>query len=426
MGTFGETSSCKAATEPDEEMTFPTIAETAYDTPPNGGFQAWLQVAGSFLIFFNSWGTVNAFGAFQAYYESGLLKDQSSSDISWIGAIQAFLLLLVGVVTGPLYDSGYFRTLVITGSFLVMCGFMALSVCTQYWQVLLAQAICVGLGNGCLYIPSVAIIPQYFSSRKAIALAIGASGSSFGGVIYPIAFRELQPRIGFPWATRVLGFLVLATTLVPITLMRVRQAPKQKRVLTEVSAFKEPPYALFCAAMFFGYIGFFNPIFYIESYALHNNTTGAELGFYLVAILNAASIPGRIVPGLLNKYLGSLNILLGSAFISATLSFCWIAIHNQGGLISLAVLYGFFSGAFVSLPAVALTTLTPDLRTLGTRIGMCTVCSGLGSLCGSPVAGAILDRSGSYLGVQLYSGLTTGITGVLLLFASFFKKSDSR
>ncbi|KAB8234462.1 MFS general substrate transporter [Aspergillus alliaceus] len=407
-------------------MTFPTIAETAYDTPPNGGFQAWLQVAGSFLIFFNSWGTVNAFGAFQAYYESGLLKDQSSSDISWIGAIQAFLLLLVGVVTGPLYDSGYFRTLVITGSFLVMCGFMALSVCTQYWQVLLAQAICVGLGNGCLYIPSVAIIPQYFSSRKAIALAIGASGSSFGGVIYPIAFRELQPRIGFPWATRVLGFLVLATTLVPITLMRVRQAPKQKRVLTEVSAFKEPPYALFCAAMFFGYIGFFNPIFYIESYALHNNTTGAELGFYLVAILNAASIPGRIVPGLLNKYLGSLNILLGSAFISATLSFCWIAIHNQGGLISLAVLYGFFSGAFVSLPAVALTTLTPDLRTLGTRIGMCTVCSGLGSLCGSPVAGAILDRSGSYLGVQLYSGLTTGITGVLLLFASFFKKSDSR
>ncbi|KAE8387817.1 MFS general substrate transporter [Aspergillus alliaceus] len=407
-------------------MTFPTIAETAYDTPPNGGFQAWLQVAGSFLIFFNSWGTVNAFGAFQAYYESGLLKDQSSSDISWIGAIQAFLLLLVGVVTGPLYDSGYFRTLVITGSFLVMCGFMALSVCTQYWQVLLAQAICVGLGNGCLYIPSVAIIPQYFSSRKAIALAIGASGSSFGGVIYPIAFRELQPRIGFPWATRVLGFLVLATTLVPITLMRVRQAPKQKRVLTEVSAFKEPPYALFCAAIFFGYIGFFNPIFYIESYALHNNTTGAELGFYLVAILNAASIPGRIVPGLLNKYLGSLNILLGSAFISATLSFCWIAIRNQGGLISLAVLYGFFSGAFVSLPAVALTTLTPDLRTLGTRIGMCTVCSGLGSLCGSPVAGAILDRSGSYLGVQLYSGLTTGITGVLLLFASFFKKSDSR
>jgi hypothetical protein len=30
--------------------------------PPNGGFQAWLQVAGSFFLFFNCWGTVNAFG----------------------------------------------------------------------------------------------------------------------------------------------------------------------------------------------------------------------------------------------------------------------------------------------------------------------------------------------------------------------------
>ena len=28
---------------------------TAYTTPPNGGLQAWLQVTGSFFLFFNSW-----------------------------------------------------------------------------------------------------------------------------------------------------------------------------------------------------------------------------------------------------------------------------------------------------------------------------------------------------------------------------------
>jgi hypothetical protein len=29
--------------------------ETAYSAPVNGGLQAWLQVAGSFFLFFNSW-----------------------------------------------------------------------------------------------------------------------------------------------------------------------------------------------------------------------------------------------------------------------------------------------------------------------------------------------------------------------------------
>ncbi|PYH75146.1 putative MFS monocarboxylate transporter [Aspergillus vadensis CBS 113365] len=373
---------------------------TAYTTPPNGGLQAWLQVAGSFFLFFNSWGTVNTYGAFQTYYEIGLLKDQSSSDISWIGAIQAFLLLLIGVITGPLYDSGYFYILILTGSALIVVGFMTLSLCTSYWQVLLAQAFCIGLGNGCLYIPSVAIIPKYFSSRRPIAIALAASGSSLGGVLYPIIFRQLQPRIGFGWATRTLGFIALATTAFSMSVMRVRQIPKHRRVLTELSAFKEIPYTLFCVAMFFGYIGFFNPIFYVEAYAIQKHAVGEPLAFYLVSILNAASVPGRIIPGLLAPRFGPLNILLDSAVI---------------------ILYGFFSGAFVALPAVALTSLTPNLDTLGTRLGMCSVLCGLGSLCGSPVAGAILDNTGSYLGVQLYSGLSIVATGLLLLFARISK-----
>lgn len=28
---------------------------TAYDAPPNRGFQAWMQVVGSFFLFLNSW-----------------------------------------------------------------------------------------------------------------------------------------------------------------------------------------------------------------------------------------------------------------------------------------------------------------------------------------------------------------------------------
>lgn len=35
----------------------PTVVDDASpsDEPPNGGLHAWLQVAGSFFLFFNSW-----------------------------------------------------------------------------------------------------------------------------------------------------------------------------------------------------------------------------------------------------------------------------------------------------------------------------------------------------------------------------------
>lgn len=33
---------------------------------PEGGLQAWLAVAGSFLVYFASFGVINSFGTFQA------------------------------------------------------------------------------------------------------------------------------------------------------------------------------------------------------------------------------------------------------------------------------------------------------------------------------------------------------------------------
>lgn len=149
--------------------------------PPDGGLEAWLQVGGAFCLFFNTWGLLNTFGVYQTYYESGALFQASSSTIAWIGAVQGFLLLLIGFLTGPLFDRGYFRLLILTGSFGIVFGYMMLSLCHTYWQVILAQGVVVGLGTGCLFIPSVAIMPAYFKKNLGLALGIASSGSSTGG-----------------------------------------------------------------------------------------------------------------------------------------------------------------------------------------------------------------------------------------------------
>lgn len=360
---------------------------------------------------------MNAFGAYQTYYENNPLWHESPSNISWIGSIQAFLLLLIGVVTGPAYDAGYFRALITTGAVLIPFGFMMTSLAKEYWQTMLAQAFCIGIGNGCLFIPSVAILPQYFSTKKSLANGLAAAGSSFGGVIYPIVFRRLEQQIGFGWATRVIGFISLVTCWFSVLVMRPRIVPKHKRQWTDLAAFKELPYTLFCIAMFFGFIGFYGPIYYIQPYAIQTRTTTENLGFYLLSMLNAASIPGRILPNTIADYTGPLNVLIPCSGITGILALIWIGIKTQGGTIAFALLYGFFSGGFVSMPPVAIVTLTPDMRKLGTRMGQCFFISAFGLLVGTPVSGAILSESGKWIGVQLFSGITIFITCMLLLWA---------
>src|ERR1700712_1236207 len=129
-----------------------------------------LQVIASFLINVNNWGLVNSFGVFQSYYQSRLLSHHSPLSIAFIGTLQGALLLIVGFISGPLFDAGYFRLLLVTASSGLVFAFMTLSLCTQYYQVFLSQGVLLGICGGLLYIPSVAVIPVYFKNRRGLAL----------------------------------------------------------------------------------------------------------------------------------------------------------------------------------------------------------------------------------------------------------------
>lgn len=362
-------------------------------------------------------GIINTWGAYQTFYEQDLLSHMSSSNIAWIGSLQAFLLMLFGVVTGPLFDAGYFRWLLSFGNVMLPFGLMMVSISTEFWHLILAQGIVIGLSSGCLFVPSVAILPQYFQKRRGLANGLAASGSSVGGVVYPIMFNQLRQQVGFPWATRALGFLCFGTITFAQTLMRLRFSPKEKRKLLLLSAFKEPPYVMFCIAMFLGFLGFYNFLFYVQPYAIDTGIVNATLGFYLLSMLNAGSTFGRIFPNFVADHIGPLNVLIPAASLTAVLAFAWIRVHNPPGIIVLSVLYGLCSGGFVSLPPVVMAWMTKDVRELGTRLGMVFAVTSVGLLIGTPIGGAILSAEGSYLGVQLFAAcsLITASVGFVIM-----------
>lgn len=342
--------------------------------------------------------------------------------------MQGFLLFLVGVIVGPIFDKGYLRSLVAIGAFLVVFGLMMTSLSTEYYQLFLAHGVTVGIGCAFLFLPSIAIVATYFTSRRAVATGITASGGSIGAVIYPIMFHKLINQVGFGWTTRIIAFVALAGLSVSLLVLKRRlPPPKQSRSLLDLGALKEPPFLVFAFGLFCCFVGLYFPFFYLQSYFtdyLHNDSS---LSFYIFSVLNAASVLGRITPGLLADRVGGLNTLVPISLLASILAFVWIGVHDMAGAVVFACFYGFASGAIVSLPPSILTRMSPNMTVVGTRLGMIFMFAGCGFLIGTPIASLLLDLAKvEFWKAQLFSGMFVAVGTIcfVILRLMLMKKVD--
>lgn len=126
------------------------------------------------------------FGIFQAYYETHQLSSATPSTISWIGSIQVWLVLVLGSISGPLFDAGYLRSLVASGTTLYVISFMLTSISTEYYHFLLSQGFGVGIGMGTMFSPALSCMGQHFARSKyrTIAFGIFSVGNSLGGLFW--------------------------------------------------------------------------------------------------------------------------------------------------------------------------------------------------------------------------------------------------
>lgn len=219
--------------------------------PPDGGLQAWTQCACVHLTIFSTFGYISSFGVFQTYYQNTL--GVSPSAISWIGSIQIFLLFGIGTFSGRATDAGLFRPVYVTGAVFQIIGIFGQAECKTYWQLFLSQALCIGIANGLQFCPVMSLITTYFAKRRALVVGITALGSCTGGIVFPIVVQQLLPRIGYPWTIRVIGFIMVAINVITIALLRTRLPPRKSGPLVDWPSLREPPFVLYCVAMFFNF-----------------------------------------------------------------------------------------------------------------------------------------------------------------------------
>ncbi|KAK4861799.1 hypothetical protein LT330_003834 [Penicillium expansum] len=376
--------------------------------PPDGGFHAWAQVVAGHLVVALTWGYASSFGVFQNHYESTL--PQTPSDISWIGGFQVFCLLFISTLSGRATDAGLARPVVALGRLLLVIGTFMTSLAVEYWQIFLAQGLCIGIGQGLMWLPTVTLISTYFVRSRVFALTAAATGTRF------------------PWAVRCMGFVILFMVIITLALLRPRLPPRKAGPLGEWSAFKEPAYMLFTLGVFLLYWTLYFAFFYVQVYATEKLGLSQEAGVNLIIVTNALGIPIRAPCGYLaDRYTGPLNLLIPWVALCIILMFCWAAVHTVAELYVFAVFYGLASAAAMALFAGTIPSLTKDLDKIGTRVGMSLSMISFGPLTGPSVAGALIARTGGgYLAGQIWAGHSTHLNATTKEITAALARANCR
>ncbi|EGP91145.1 unnamed protein product [Zymoseptoria tritici ST99CH_3D1] len=388
--------------------------------PPNGGLHAWTQVACGGLVIMCTWGWVNSYGTFQSYYirELGL----SSSTVSWIGSIQNFLTFVIGAFSGRLLDAGWFVPCFAVGSLIQVLGIFCMSLSTKYWQLLLTQGIMTGIGGGIIFTPTMGLIGSYFSTRRALAVGCATLGNSIGGMIYPVIVQQLLPKVGFAWTARVLGFVNLACLGLALVYLRPRLPPRKSGPMVDLSAFKEPTYALLVAGLFMfmwpNYYTFYN----ITAYGTQRLNLPFTSATTLTIVLNGVGLPFRIIPPLCADRFGQFNVVVPILACFAIVQFTWLAVTSIPGLYVFTTFYGIASASFQCLIPSTMASITPEMNRFGTRLGMMFSTVSIAALTGPPLGGAIQGAmDGRWWGAQTWAGIGLALCFALMLGARVSK-----
>ncbi|KAF3403517.1 putative transporter MCH4 [Penicillium rolfsii] len=398
------------------EGTFP---ESRDEFVPDRGLRAWLQVLGSFMLLFSAGGMANTYGAYQDFYQTSNRLQASTSAISWIGSTQTALILGLGLITGPLYDNGYFFQLVWAGSFLIILGQMMLSLCSSYWQTFAAQTLCMGIGGGLVFSPSLSILAAYFDQRIELAMGIAASGAGIGGVVLPMMFNRMISTVKFEWTVRAMGLVLAFSICIALAVFRPYPQPRSRRPwlkLVDWQMFREAASVSLLLGVLLTSITIYIPPFYIQTYASSNHVANDALVLAILPVFTACNVVGCICLNTVAKRVGPFNVLAFSVLVSGCLVFTLFDLQNKGTLVAYSILGGFFSASIYSLPPACYVKLAPAPEVVGSRMGMGYAAMMIGGLVGPPIAGALLDRYG-FDAVWVISGAGS-IAGALLMILS--------
>ncbi|XP_038133650.1 solute carrier family 16 member 6b isoform X1 [Cyprinodon tularosa] len=180
------------------------LGPNVYPAVPEGGW-GWAVAVVFFMVEVSTYGVLKTLGVFL----QDLMEEfqESTSRVSWVISISVFIFAFAAPVASLLSNRFGCRPVVMMGGFLMSLGMISSAFTRSISEMYITTGIVSGLGFCLSFIPTVTILAQYFSRRRALVTSIASSGESFAIFAFAPAFTSLKEDIGWRYCLVVLGVM---------------------------------------------------------------------------------------------------------------------------------------------------------------------------------------------------------------------------
>ncbi|KAI0546371.1 MFS transporter, MCP family, solute carrier family 16, member 6 [Xylaria curta] len=400
---------------------FPTAVQSNQDIMPeslDGGY-GWICVMAQFFVNAFTWGVAASYSVYLSYYLSNdLFAEGRPIDYALIGGFNfGFALLVAPLATllGRLYGV---RTPMFIGVVLLPAGFVLASFATKIWHLYLSQGLCVGLGIGLIYVPSTAIVPQWFSTRRSLAGGICAAGSGIGGLVICFSTQAFIEGLGFVWSLRITSVIVFFVNMIATFLIRSRDEdikPDQRIFNFHLlNLYQVKLLLVWSIIIMFGYITL---MFSLSDYTSVIGRSDQDKAT-VAAILNLGAAIGRPCIGYVSDRLGRVEVAGVATWSCGILVFVlWLPSTSYGALIVFALISGAILGIYWAVIG-PLATEVVGLKELPAFLSIAWLSIVLPSLFAEVICLQLRRPDlgvNSYLYPQIFAGLSYIAASLILL-----------
>jgi MFS family permease len=387
--------------------------------PPGRGriFYGWYIVAASTCVTCTGFGILYSFSVFFKAWIGEWTTSRAS--LSAVFSLAFIVYGLVAIVMGWLTDRYGPRKVLTAGGVIMAAGACLTAFCHSMEFLFLTWGVMVAIGVGTCYSPTAATVSKWFIHRKGMAMGMIVSGIGLGTLIFsPLSERLIE---SYGWRTAIFVVGVIALTVYVLAALVLKGSPEEMGLEPLGACSPQGPEDGSAA----GGAGQFTPSMSVSEairtrnlwflFTIHGLWTiglavclshfvpyATDLGIRtttaaaMLGSVGAMSIVGRLSLGVLTDRWGvrrSIIIILSSQAASMLLptfsTSTWV-------LWVFVLAFGFGYGGLASIFPLATAELF-GVRSMGSLFGIILLGSTLGGSVGPWMAGAVFDRTGSYL-----------------------------
>jgi MFS family permease len=365
-------------------------------------------VLAAFIVGFVVFGTMYSFGAF--FVPMAVEFQASRTATSAFFSITGLIFYLVGSVAGHLGDRFGPSIMAGIGAAIMGGGLMLTAFIGQMWEGYVTYGVGVGVGAACAYMPTLAILGAWFLRHRVSALGTAAAGTGCGMLVLPPLCAALIERYGWRGTSIIVG--AGCAILLGLAAALVRRPP-----LAAAPTAVHPPlggivrsfeFLMLYASWVLATTALFVPIVFLPAYASAHGASQVA-GPALLSLLGGVSILGRLGIGMFAERVGTARLFKASVLLMGLSYLLWLLAPSYEWLAVFSAALGLGYGVRISLMPAVLIELF-GVRNFGAVLGIFFTASGVSAVLGPPLAGFIVDATGTYQGGIVFA-LTAGMLG---------------